>query len=225
MYGQIKDSERHHPQAQTQVPNPRVGNKNAKNAKTEVVLSMLARQAHHTIYLATLFGSFDWEKTADCGVNGSLIHRALPALRQLADVLTRFLPSWPGFVWGWVPMFLEQDFFSGIPEYSTSREVTASCEVVVPVSTELFFEDVQGSRLHQCSESLQGGNVFYTKPECTATGVQRLSVSRASCVRGASLFLPQRSRRMVIIAAISSTSFVRNRGVLTRATFLQDDLR
>ena len=113
--------------------------------------SMLARPADHTIYLATLFGSFDWEKTADCGLNGSPPHRALPALRQLADDLTRFLPSWPGFVWGWVPMFLKQDF-SGIPENSTSREVTAPCDVVVPVSTELFFEDVQRSRLHQCSE-------------------------------------------------------------------------
>ena len=61
--------------------------------------SMLARPAHHTIYFATLFGSFDWEKTEDCGLNGSLTHRALPALRQLDDDLTRFLLSWPGFVW------------------------------------------------------------------------------------------------------------------------------
>ena len=42
------------------------------------------------------------EKTANFGLNGSLAHRALPALRQLVDDLTRFLPSWPGFVWGWV---------------------------------------------------------------------------------------------------------------------------
>ena len=55
--------------------------------------SMLTRPGHHSIYLATLFGSFDLEKIADFGLEGSLTHRALPALRQLADDLTRFLPS------------------------------------------------------------------------------------------------------------------------------------
>ena len=102
---------------------------------------MLTRPSHHSIYLATLFGSFDWEKIADFGLDGSLTHRALPALRQFADDLTRFLPSWPGFVWGWVPIFLNHDF-SSVLEYS------ASC-VVVPVSAEVSFEDVQGSNLHQ----------------------------------------------------------------------------
>ena len=34
---------------------------------------------------------FYWEKIADFGLNGSLTHRALPALRQFADNLTRFL--------------------------------------------------------------------------------------------------------------------------------------
>ena len=111
--------------------------------------SMLARPSHHSIYLATLFGSFDWEKTADFGLDGSLTHRALPALRQLADDLTRFLPSWPGFVWGWVPVFLCHDF-SNISEYSASTETTA--EVEVPVSADVFFEDVQGSNLHQCPD-------------------------------------------------------------------------
>ena len=67
--------------------------------------SMLARPSHHTFYLATLFGSFEWENVADFELSGSLSHRALPALRQLADDLTRLLPSWPGFVWGWVPFF------------------------------------------------------------------------------------------------------------------------
>ena len=76
--------------------------------------SMLARPGHHSIYLATLFGSSDWEKIADFGLNGSLTHRALPALRQLADDLTRFLPSWPGFVWGWVPIFLNRFFFRAL---------------------------------------------------------------------------------------------------------------
>ena len=60
--------------------------------------SMLTRPGHHSIYLATLFGSFDWEKIADFGLDGSLTHRALLALRQFADDLTRFFPSWPGFV-------------------------------------------------------------------------------------------------------------------------------
>ena len=74
---------------------------------------MLARPSHHTIYLAKLFGSFEWENVEDFELDGSLSHRALPALRQLADDSTRLLPSWPGFVWGWVPAFLEHDF-SGV---------------------------------------------------------------------------------------------------------------
>ena len=190
--------------------------------------SMLARPGHHTICLATLFASFGWKKIADFGLNGSLTHRVLPALRQLADDLTRFLPSWRGFVWGWVPMFLRHDF-SGFSEYSTSREVTASCGVVVPVSAELFFEDVQGSNLHQCSECKERFStrvgMFLHKTSarlqeskgCPFQG-QRVSPVQVS-------FLPQRSRRTIITAAISSASFVRNRGALTRATFLQDDLR
>ena len=118
-------------------------------------------------------------------------------------------------------MFLRHDF-SGISEYSTSREVTASCGVVVPVFAEPLFEDVHGSNLHQCSECTEHFSTrvgfFYTRPECAATGVQRLSISRATGVRGVSLFLPQRSRRTIITAAISSASFVRNRGALMRAT-------
>ena len=85
-------------------------------------------------------------------MGGSLTHHALPAFRQLADVLTRFLPSWPGFVRGWVPMFLNHDFLD-VSEYSASREAAPS--VVVPVSAEVFFEDVQGSNLHQCPECKQ----------------------------------------------------------------------
>ena len=34
--------------------------------------SMLTRPGHHSIYLAALFGSFDWEKIADFGLDGSL---------------------------------------------------------------------------------------------------------------------------------------------------------
>ena len=114
--------------------------------------SMLSRPDHHSIYLATLFGSFDWEKTADFELNGSLTHHALPALRQLADDLTRFLPSWPGFIRGWVTMFLNHDFLD-VSEYSVLREAAPS--VVVPVSAEPFFENVQGSNLHQCPECKQ----------------------------------------------------------------------
>ena len=54
--------------------------------------SMLARPSHYTIYLATLLGSFEWENVADFELNGSLSHRALPTLRQLADDLTRLVP-------------------------------------------------------------------------------------------------------------------------------------
>ena len=61
--------------------------------------SMLARPSHPTVNLATLFGSFQWERVADFELKGSLSHRVLPALRQLADELTRFLLSWLGFVW------------------------------------------------------------------------------------------------------------------------------
>ena len=41
--------------------------------------SLRARPNHHTIYLATLFGSFQQERTTDFDLNGSLSHRALPA--------------------------------------------------------------------------------------------------------------------------------------------------
>ena len=100
---------------------------------------MLARPRHHTIYLATLCGSFEWENVEDFELNVSLSHRALPALRQLAYDLTRLLPSWPGFVWGWVPAFLEQDF-SGVSRYdSIPRAAPVPASVVVPVSGEAFF--------------------------------------------------------------------------------------
>ena len=68
------------------------------------VLVSVTRPSHHTIYFSTLFGSLEWENVADFELNGSLSHRALPALRQLADDLTRLLPSWPSFVWDWVPL-------------------------------------------------------------------------------------------------------------------------
>ena len=166
--------------------------------------SMLARTGQqHFLALS------DWEKVADFGLNGSLTHRALPALRQFADDLTRFLPSWPGFVWGWVPMFLRHDF-SGISEYSTSREVTASCGVAVPVSAEPF------SRMCRVPTQDQSARLQESKG-CPFQG--------QTCLRGVSLFLPQRSRRTIITAAISSASSVRNRGALTRVAFLQHDLR
>ena len=95
----------HHTQTQTQVPNTTVDH---EEAKTEMV-PIDACTSRSSLYLATLFGSFDWEKIADFGLNGSLTHRALPGLRQLADD--------SGFVWGWVPMFLNHDF-SGVSEYS-----------------------------------------------------------------------------------------------------------
>ena len=72
--------------------------------------AMLTRPSHHSIYLATLFGSFDWEKIADFGLDGSLTHRPLPALRQFADDLTRFLPSWPGFCVGMGSNFPQSRF-------------------------------------------------------------------------------------------------------------------
>ena len=46
-------------------------------------------------------------------------------------------------------MFLNHDFLD-VSEYSALREAAPS--VVVPVSAEPFFEDVQGSNLHQCPE-------------------------------------------------------------------------
>ena len=70
--------------------------------------SMLTRPGHHSIYLATLFRSFDWEKIADFGLDGSLTHCALPALRQFADDLTRFLPS--GFCVGMGSNFPQSRF-------------------------------------------------------------------------------------------------------------------
>ena len=114
--------------------------------------SMLARPSHHTIYLATLVGSFEGENVADFELNGSLSQQALPALRQLADDLTRLLPSWPGSVWGWVPVFLEQDFsgvsrFDSIPRQRPYPRVRWSQSL-----KSTFFEDGQGSNLHQCSE-------------------------------------------------------------------------
>ena len=42
--------------------------------------------------------------------------------------------------------------------------------------------------------SLQGWGCFYTRPECMATRVQMLSISRATCVRGVSLLIiPKRA--------------------------------
>ena len=105
---------------------------------------MLAHPSHHTINLATSFGSIEWEKVADFELNGSLSHRALPPLRQLVDDLTRLLPSWPGFVWRWVPAFLELDF-SGVSRCdSIPRPVLAPASVVVPVSEEPFLRIFKG---------------------------------------------------------------------------------
>ena len=54
---------------------------------------------------------------------------------------------------GWRPAFLEHDF-SGVARCdSIPRAVPAPASAVVPVSDEpFFFEDVQGSNLHQCAE-------------------------------------------------------------------------
>ena len=112
--------------------------------------SMLANPCHHTIYLATLFGSFERERTADFDTDGSLAHRALLALRQLADDLTRFLTSWPGLVLGWVPMFLEHDF-SSVSACFIPRDA-GSHEFGGPSLRRALFEDVQSSRLYRCLE-------------------------------------------------------------------------
>ena len=158
--------------------------------------SMRTRPGNHSIHLATLFGSFDWEKIADFGLDGSLTHRALPALRQLADDLTRFLPSWPGFVWGWDPMFLNHDF-SGVSEYSASNEATAQC-VVVPVSVEAFCEDVQGSNLHQCPEckarfSTKVGMFLHRTKVNSYKSPQVVYFKGNTCPRCKSLFATEKS--------------------------------
>ena len=57
-----------------------------------------------------------------------------------------------------------------------------------------------------------------------ATEARRLSISKATYVRGASLNSPQKSLRTIIIVAISSASFVRNREAQTRVMF-QEELR
>ena len=70
----------------------------------------------------------------------------------------------------------------------------------------------------------KGGNVF------TQDQSARLQESKGCPFQGQRVsevqifFLPQRSRRMILTAAISSASFVRSRGVLTRVTFLQKTL-
>ena len=74
-------------------------------------------------------------------------------------------------------------------------------------------------------DSPQELGCFCTGPKCTATRVHRLLILKEIHVRVASLFLLQRSRRMIITAAISNASFVRDRGARTRAMFLQEELR
>ena len=130
--------------------------------------SMLARLSHHTIYWATLLVSFEWENVADFELNGSLSHRALPALRQLTDDLTRLLPSWPGFVWRWVPAFLEHDL-SGVSRCDS---------VVVPVSDEPF-EDVQGLK--------------FTPVQHNSRDVFAQNHQSNTCPRGKSIFSPEKS--------------------------------
>ena len=79
--------------------------------------SMLARPSHHTIYLATLFGSFEWEwfPFAPCAACSQTTCRRF-------DETSSFLA---GFVWGWVPAFGVQDF-SGVSRFdSIPRAVPA----------------------------------------------------------------------------------------------------
>ena len=170
-----------------------------------------------TIYLATLFGSLVWENVAD-----------VEALTQLADDLTRLLPSWPRFVWGWVPAFLGARFLRRLKYDSIPKAVPAPATVVVPVSGEPFFEDVQGSNLHQCPEckAIVSTRVGMFLHKTKVHGYKSPIIAhKATHAHGASLFLLQRSLRMTIIAAISSASLVRNRGARKQAMFLQDDQR
>ena len=127
---------------------------------------MLARPSHHTICLATLFGSFEWEKVSDFELNGSLSHRALPALRQLTDDLTRLLPSWPGFVWGWVPAFFGALFSQA------SQDVTAS--QVRCWLQRVWWSLSKGSNLHHCSESLSARRVFLQELGCSCTKLNKV---------------------------------------------------
>ena len=183
--------------------------------------STLARPSHHTLYLATFFGFFEWENVPDLKLNGSLSHRALPALGQLADDLTRLLPCGLGFVWGWVPAILEQDL-SGVSRFdSIPRAVPVPASVMVPVSSDPFF----WSNLHQCSEckanfSTRVG-MFLHKTKVSTIIVH---FKGNTCPRCKSIFSSQ-SLRMIIIAATSSARLVRNRGARKRAMFFQDDQR
>ena len=94
LHSQIENLERAHSQEQTQLSNSGVHHER----RLKLYHSMLAHT--HTLFLATLFGSFEWERVPDFELNGSLTHRALLVLRQLTNDLTRFLPSWRGFVVG-----------------------------------------------------------------------------------------------------------------------------
>ena len=66
---------------------------------------------------------------------------------------------------------------------------------------------------------------FCTKPRYMVKGVRQLCISKVTHAHVQVDFFLQRSLRMIIIAAISCASFVRNRGARKRAMFLQDDQR
>ena len=147
---------------------------NTSDRRLKWYQSMLADPRPKLFYLATSLLSIEWERVSDFELNGSLAHRALPALRQLANDLTRFLPSWPGFVLVWVPIFLQHDF-SGISSYdSTPRAMPSPTNVVVPASDEPFLKTF---RVPGCISAPSAGRFVHdsgcscTKPKYKVTRV------------------------------------------------------
>ena len=95
-----------------------------------------------------------------------------------------------------VSNFLNHDF-SSVLEYSASKESTAQ-RVVVPVSAEVVFEDVQGSNLHQCPEcqvrfSTRVGMCLHRTKVHSYKSPQVVYFKGNTCPRCKSLFATEKS--------------------------------
>ena len=186
-----------------QIPNLGVGNKEAK-AEMVPVNACTSKSSHCSV------GNVVWVFPVGASqilLNGSVSHRALPAVRQLVDDLTR------------VPSFLArlgECQFSWSTISQASQSMTASqirCSNRWSQSlTSPLFEDVQGSNLHQCSECK---TCFYARVGMFwhKTKVHGYKSPTTVHLEGNTY-----SR-----CAISDATLVRNRGALTRAMLEKDE--
>ena len=111
------------------------------------------QQEHHSQYIASLFGQFSWETTAELE-DGIPHSRTIAPLVQLYTDLRAAYPEFAGFHEGWERVLFELDTYERVLRYTTEKENISRPHPDVSRidNPEGFVEDVVGFQQFVCPE-------------------------------------------------------------------------